>query len=132
MLTLTEIESAAYAVRQEFEQSTVDPQLLAELYQTYHPIEDIDVFLQRAKSLFPALNCGIASVYMQHRLQAGTVLRGSYAGQPHTFLSLGEGAIADITADQYGGPAVYVGPLQPPWSAVSENIKQEKKIHAVH
>jgi hypothetical protein len=124
MLTLAEIESAAHAVRQEFEQGTVNPQILADLYHAYNPLEDIDVFLQRARALFPALNCGIASVYLQYRLKTGAVLRGSYDGEPHTFLDLGEDKIADITADQYGGPVVYVGPLQSPWSVVDPSPAQ--------
>jgi hypothetical protein len=31
-----------------------------------------------------------------------------------TVLAIGS-TIIDITADQFGGPAVYVGPPRPPW-----------------
>lgn len=52
---------------------------------------------------------------MQHRLSEGEIRNGSYAGHGHTFLVI-EGVVVDITADQFDGPDVYVGPLVAPWS----------------
>ena len=43
------------------------------------------------------------------------MVTGSYEGQKHTFLML-DNLVLDITADQFGGPALYVGSLVSPWS----------------
>ncbi len=94
---------------------------LIRLYSQYNPLEDVASFMGRAVELFPHLNCGIASIYLQARLNAGEVKQGSYHGQNHTFLQIGDDTVVDITADQYGGPKIYVGPLEPPWSLVSSN-----------
>jgi hypothetical protein len=45
-------------------------------------------------------------------------VRGTYSGYSHTFLLLG-GNVVDITADQFDGPPVYVGPLTQPWEVQS-------------
>ncbi|MBI5532814.1 MAG: hypothetical protein HY898_08880 [Deltaproteobacteria bacterium] len=102
-------------MRSEFERRAVSRDLLARLYMAYCPIPDIDGFVERAGQLFPRLNCGLCSVYLAHVLGAGTAARGRYGGVNHTFLSLGGDGIVDITADQFGGPRVYVGPLRQPW-----------------
>ena len=93
----------------------VTESLLRTLYLEYHAIPEPDLFFSRAKELFPSLNCGIASVYLKHCFGAGQIVQGSYAGLGHTFLVLDD-VIVDITADQFGGPPVYVGPLISPWS----------------
>ncbi|MHC2275464.1 hypothetical protein ACVME8_002075 [Bradyrhizobium diazoefficiens] len=94
----------------------MDRELLALLYSKYNPIEDIDSFVAAGLEIFPNLNCGLASVYLQHLIPEGSIVQGSYQSDPHTFLLLEHGLILDITADQCGGPPVYVGGLQPPWS----------------
>lgn len=95
--------------RHLFEQRRIDPSLLAHLYQRYHPLTDIKHFIAHSQVLFPKLNCGIASLYLQYLLQEGKAIRGSYKGYAHTYLRLKENTIVDITADQFGGPPVYIG-----------------------
>jgi len=46
----------------------------------------------------------------------GEIVQGKYQNENHTFLMLEDNQIVDITADQYGGPKVYVGDLKLPWS----------------
>ena len=102
-------------VRNQFERGEVDKQLLRRLYQTYRPVKQIDLFLKRAPNLFPRLNCGLASVYLRHILRDGKIVNGYYGKNKHTFLLLDDNLVVDITADQYRGPKVYLGPLKAPW-----------------
>lgn len=97
-----------------FETGAIAYSLLKKLYLAYNANVEIDSFLKQAKTLFPHLNCGLAAVYLQHKL-GGVVVTGSYEGQKHTFLML-DNLVLDITADQFGGPALYVGSLVSPWS----------------
>lgn len=110
-----EIIEMAYSARRLFKTGSVYDQKLMDLYCQYSPIQDLCVFFSRAKHLFPRLNCGISSVYLKHRLGIGEIIRGAYQGQGHTFLLLDGKTVVDITADQFGGPPVYVGPLCFPW-----------------
>lgn len=108
----------ASEVRKEFETGSVPRELLAELYHDYNPrIKDIHGFLDQAASLFPVQNCGVASVYLKHIFSSGEIEPGGYIFPTtvHTILDLGKIGIADITADQFGGSPVYVGPLQYPY-----------------
>lgn len=112
---LRRITSTAKRVRKEFENQAVDKKLLAELYRAYNQnVTNIDKFVDQAISLFPRLNCGLASVYMQHVLGEGEIVKGKYKDNHHTYLQI-DGLIVDITADQFGGPSVYVSPLKFPW-----------------
>ncbi len=81
----------------------------------YNPLEDIGSFIKRSRKLFPRLNCGLATLYLREILEDGTVVQGKYNGKNHTFLLIDGNTVVDITADQYGGPKVYVGPLRKPW-----------------
>lgn len=121
---LSEVRAIASEVRKQFELGEVDEYLLRTAYQRYNPLEDPDLFLQRAKEYFPHLNCGLTTTYLQGKLQTGTIVNGRYRDQNHTFLLLdnpeSEPIIIDITADQYGGPKVYVGPVEAPWSLNKE------------
>ena len=110
------IKNTALGVRREFENRSVDAETLKELYQGFNPVTDIDSFIAEAKKIFPDLNCGVATVYLKFKLGTGTVVRGFYGKHPHTFLRISDALIVDITADQYGGPKVYVGELVKPWS----------------
>jgi hypothetical protein len=115
------IHNIAVAVRILFETNQVPKQLLKNLYNDYNSdIEDLDLFLERAKELFPSLNCGLTSVYLKDVLKEGKIVNGKYNENNHTFLLIENTSnntiIVDITADQYGGPKVYVGPLQSPWT----------------
>jgi len=106
--------------RHLFEQRRIDPQLLAELYRNYNPISDLQTFISQSQTLFPKLNCGLASLYLQHVLKEGTICQGTYRGQGHTYLLLEQNIIADITADQYGGPCIYYDLLEDPWKRECE------------
>lgn len=64
----------------------------------------------------------VASCYLHQRIQQDGGAdwpdvwhHGGYENKQQVYVLLGELAIADITADQHGGPEVYVGPLAQPW-----------------
>ena len=115
-ISTDEILEIAKNTRREFEESRVDKDLLARLYLAYNQVEDINSFIKRADLIFPSLNCGLASAYIQGKIECGEIVLGHYHNNPHSFLLLDEGFIVDITADQFGGPKIYVGPLTYPWS----------------
>ena len=111
----------AVKTRREFENHQVDALLLQRLYEAYNPeVEDARLFVERGMRQFPSLNCGLASVYLRKALGTGKVINGKYLEQNHTFLLIenfyDDAIVIDITADQYGGPPIYVGPVQAPWS----------------
>ena len=108
-------------VREQFEQKKVDKEELKLLYLAYSPIEDIDTFLEEAQKLFPKLNCGLATVLLKKHFPEGEIMQGKYGDNNHTFLLL-DGIVIDITADQYGGPKVYVGPLKESWTLRSAPV----------
>ncbi|MDO8656941.1 MAG: hypothetical protein Q7K45_06920, partial [Nanoarchaeota archaeon] len=64
MLTsdLTDIVST---IRRDFENGKINDKELKLLYLQYSLLKDIGLFVDRAKLLFPHLNCGLASVYLQ-------------------------------------------------------------------
>lgn len=105
----------ALSARAAFERKTVSPEYLAEIYAAYNPLPDMEGFVAQALFMFPKLNCGLASVYLQNVIPHSRIHRGTYDGEHHTTLLIEEGTIADITADQYGGPRVYVGAIKAPW-----------------
>lgn len=109
---MAELES----VRREFEKRTVNPALLARLYGEYADVGNVETFITRAVDSFPSGNCGVASVYLRHKF-GGEILHCRYGGHNHTVLAFGS-EIVDITADQYGGPPIYIGPFQKPWGSV--------------
>src|SRR6476620_2711849 len=113
------LEKPASAIREQFERDAIPLLTLAWLYNSYNPLLEITRFILTARAMFPRLNCGLASPYLRDVLQKGEVVHGTYKGNGHTFLlidGLHEQWIIDITADQFGGPKVYVGPLKSPWS----------------
>jgi hypothetical protein len=106
----------ARLVRRVFELRQCDRRLLAELYGRYNPVPDIRGFIERALAMFPKLCCGLAIIYLRHRLGGwGVACQGFYRTIPHTVLAADD-LLIDITADQFGGPAVYVGPVLYPWT----------------
>lgn len=117
MIITAGIKEIAEDIRQEFEFCRVDNGLLAKLYIKYSNVPDIEDFLKQARESFPKLNCGLATVYLRHRLGEGEIVNGKYGKENHSFLLLNGKTVIDITADQYGGPRVYCGPLKPPWAA---------------
>lgn len=114
--TLADVKNIAYEARRAFERGSIARYLLKSLYLEYNPsFLDIDNYLDFAERIFPKGNCGLATVYLKHVIGAGEVVEGQYIVEPHQFLTIGSLAV-DITADQFGGPEVYVGPLDLPWS----------------
>jgi hypothetical protein len=107
------IRKTAYQTRKEFEAGTADQELLLELYQEYADVGDTVTFIHTAREIFPNGNCGLAFLYLKEKL-GGEVVQGRYRGHDHTFLVI-DGTVIDITADQFGGPKVYIGPLRLPW-----------------
>jgi hypothetical protein len=110
------IERLAQETRALFENRIVSREIIGKLYEEYNPnLGDARKFLEAAEHLFPQLNCGLASIYLAHQISSeAEVVRGTFSQERHTFLKVG-GRILDITADQYGGPSVYAGPIRPPW-----------------
>lgn len=102
-------------VRREFEGRTYDKALLKRLYLAYNPAVEFDSFLEKAEEIFPKGNCGLAAVYLRDKLGNGEIIKGFYNDQPHTFL-LFKGKVIDITADQFGGPAIYTGDIGKGWT----------------
>ena len=108
------LEKTIYRSRKEFEMGTANQELLLELYRDYADVGDTLMFIHKAKEIFPNGNCGLASLYLKKEL-GGEIVQGKYGEHNHTFL-LHKDMVIDITADQFGGPKVYVGPLRSPWS----------------
>jgi hypothetical protein len=100
--------------RRQFEIGLTDQKLLVELYKGYKDVGDTVQFVTKAREIFPNGNCGLASLYLKKEL-GGEIIQGKYGEHNHTFL-LHKDVVIDITADQFGGPEVYVGPLRSPWS----------------
>jgi len=111
----SEIVLLAREVRKSFEKREIPQEKLERVYFHYNSLKDIKTFIERALRLFPRGNCGLASVYLQQFLPSAEVIRGNYGLESHTFLLLDETVVIDITADQFGGPEVYVGLLKEPW-----------------
>lgn len=103
---------------------------LAEAYKDYLATtgKSIEIgsreFVAAALSNFPRRADAdvVASCYLRQRLQQEGLTEwpvvwhhGGYERAQHTYVLLGGLAIADITADQHGGPEVYVGPIEEPW-----------------
>lgn len=113
-MNIITIKKTACQIRGQFEAGTTDKELLVQLYREYADVGDTVRFVSKAKDVFPQANCGLASLYLKQKL-GGRVIQGKYGEHNHTFL-LVDGTVIDITADQFGGPRVYVGPLQSPWT----------------
>lgn len=94
-------------------------------------LEYLQVGTRNAVANFPDEACQVATDELRHRLGFGKIIDGSYVvTEPggrkevvrHEFLDLGktdiaEKTIGDISADQFGGPSVYVGEWREPWLA---------------
>ena len=114
IVSFATLHAKAQEVRRAFERDEFDIELARAVYGAYAPDIEIDLFLSRARELFPALNCGLCSTYLAAVLGCGVVRRGTYGAAGHTVLMV-DRRIVDITADQFGGPRVYVGAPQLPW-----------------
>ncbi len=108
------MQEVVQEARNDFENGLIDQGLLIELYRGYKDVGDTVRFVTKARNIFPNGNCGLASLYLKRKL-GGEIVHGKYEKHDHTFL-LSKDTVIDITADQFGGPKVYVGPLRLPWS----------------
>ncbi|MEK9167885.1 MAG: hypothetical protein AAB769_00945 [Patescibacteria group bacterium] len=113
-MNIIAIEKTVCKIRAQFETGLVNRYLLINIYNEYTDVGDTVSFVNKAKDIFPRGNCGIASLYLKKEL-GGEIVRGKYGKHNHTFLLI-DNTVIDITADQFGGPEVYVGPLQHPWT----------------
>lgn len=113
-MNINAIKKTACKIREQFETGAIDKELLAQLYRDYADVGDTVRFVSKAKDIFPRGNCGLASLYLKKEI-GGEVVRGKYGKHDHTFLVIND-IIVDITADQFGGPKVYVGHVQKPWA----------------
>lgn len=112
-MNIIAIEKTACKIREQFETGAIDQELLIQLYRGYADVGNTVRFVSKAKDIFPRGNCGLASLYLKRELGGG-IVRGKYGKHSHTFLVI-DNIVVDITADQFGGPEVYVGPVQKPW-----------------
>ena len=71
--------------------------------------------LDQLQEHFPEGNCAVATAYLGELIPESKIVYGYYEDRSHFFLLLDPVAVVDITADQFGGPKVYVGPLETPW-----------------
>ena len=121
-----ELQGLARQCRADFEAGRVSNDELVELYGKYLPEQTfgLRLFLDHERGRFPANNCQPATVYLRHKVGYGEIDDGQYLVgntlRPHTFLNVGQTVMAletivDYTADQFGGPAVYTGPIMEPW-----------------
>lgn len=117
-----ELFNKAIEVRSKFESNAIPYDELAEAWLEYKPsTTDIGSFITHAMMIFPRNNCTLASVYLRKCLGIGDIQKGFYNQYRHAVLGVStaldyNSLIIDITADQFEGPRVYVGPLISPWS----------------
>lgn len=132
MISVNELHELSQEIRGRFEThaytgedlAVLNPALLASL-----SLASRARYLHEIQAKFPKGNCGIASAVMLAAVGTGARVYGSYIcsevggsqySAPHMFLSVetqdNGPVIANITADQFGGPSIYVGKLVLPWS----------------
>lgn len=129
MIDHAQLHQQATAARLEWEMRAVDWDKLQELYRKWveefgnvgHQIALSLVGLPRmianAQSTFPKGCCGMASCLLASRIPNAQLVHGLYEcpqQEPHTWVMVDD-LVLDITADQFGGPPVYIGPLEKPW-----------------
>lgn len=131
----TDLAHLAKEVREEFTSRTIAPATLFEIITLHSP--HILAGLQKQIALkacgsiincFPAYSCDGAAAVLRERAGYGEIITGSYTRyECHAFLGIGATAlgmdtIVDITADQFGGPEIFVGQIVPPWSREPDNF----------
>lgn len=124
------------ATREDFEQKRITlPYLkpLVEKHLSYiadHYQDELAAWIEAWLADFPYNCCELATAVLLDRIGEGVIVYGRYEHEPinaqnmrksHAFWAHSEPVdeqtlIADITADQYGGPAIYVGDLHHPWT----------------
>lgn len=122
MQQLEKLLETAKNIRRRFERGEIDKKHLAKLYMDYNSLKNIRLFINRAQIIFPKLNCGLATISLKNLLGQGKIINGRYKGSNHTFLLIDKKIVVDITADQFGGPKVYVGLLQSPWQKSNQQL----------
>lgn len=131
-----EILAVAIRTREDFEQKSLKVQYVQDLvikhlsYIAESYEAELTAWIEQTLSLFPVNGCEVATAVLLDRLRTGKIVYGRYEHEPlgphnirksHTFWTQSESnssnpLIADITADQYGGPPIYVGTLIKPWN----------------
>lgn len=122
---LHEVRTIAERTREDFESGRIQVDHLLKLGGTYLP-DQADKWersvsrVSAALEIFPALCCELATTVLRHRVGFGNIVQGRYDINSHAYLDLDHSdlpdhTIGDITADQFGGPSIYVGPLRDPW-----------------
>jgi len=131
---IEEIRKIAAATRADFEAAAITDSELLELANRYVP-QDIAIWeevLAAGRPKFPAFSCDFTTIVLRHRIGYGDVTKGSYESFVHTFLHIGQTAIADrtivdIASDMYGGPPIYIGELTHPWSEAQDWLIEENE-----
>lgn len=114
IFALDEIADIAIEARLEFIHKTINQRLLSALYRYHFPINPIHPHLPRLLQEFPNNGAQLATTYLQY-IFGGEITKGQYERHNHYFLTLPRNVIVDITADQFGGPEIFVGKIRPPW-----------------
>lgn len=137
--SIESLTAIAEETRQDFLERNIAVPRLVEAVTLYLPhtasqLSSGELIRQAAESIenFPNEACQFASAELRRRIGYGNIVEGHFyeTGDGtdisnvrwwHAFVNLGrlagaETLIADITADQFGGPAVHVGELREPWS----------------
>lgn len=87
---------------------------------------EVDKLMETAKRLFPTGCCGLASCLVAAEIPDAKVVTGAYVHdgeeRPHTWVEY-ESMVVDVTADQFGGPRVYVGEKTSEWVTLTELFK---------
>ncbi len=112
-----EILNIVSQTRNAFEDGSIDSSLLKARFGIWYPgVANIQEYIDGARDDFPNGCCSMASAYLREEIGAGQIKYGRYNGYGHTVLKLSKFEIVDITADQFGGPDVYYGSLEHPWT----------------
>ncbi len=102
--------------RRIFERKEVDLTHLTELYMRFFRKKNAEDMISFSIEMFPNTCCYVATLFLKEQLKGSRYISGGYKRFNHDFLEY-RGRILDITADQFGGPRIYVGPLVLPWRA---------------
>ena len=112
---LSKVWRIAHRARREFEERALPLPRLMRLYARYNVAVEAERFCIAAIDGFPRGACGLASLHLVTLLGRGEVVYGRFIDEGHTFVLLEDDVVVDITADQFGGPPVHVGPIHDPW-----------------
>ena len=135
-MTYDEIMPIAIQARRDFDNKSVDVQYLKSLVEKHLPYiaenykDGLTQWIEQSVANFPIDCCEIGAAVLLDRVGEGEIAHGRYEREPigphnirksHTFWTQAEtpgktALMADITADQYGGPPIFVGSLKRPWT----------------